>query len=872
MGVGPRHEGDRVPDLVGDERKELVQRLVALLDRIKGGDVDAPRMIVLRGTSGIGKSRLIRELYGILRAEVIDGFEPYWPDLDRPPASAGTGGLGAWPMRNRKVLGPSVQGFEWESRALPTVLWLGLQLRESEAGQLLRIRGEIEEALQWHEPAMLLARAELLGWDERARGAFVDSLRSLDSASGDQVLDVTSTLALEGLGVAGASVPFASPAIDLSRTIVRKARARRQRQRALTEHVFLGHSSGALDELADGLARRLAALVAPSLPAVIAIEDLQNMDRDLPQLLHALTRPRPHKPVLVLATAWPEAEQNERYARWLRRAEADGVVEVWPVEGLSPADRSELLDGYAPGTDQDVKDEIVRLWSNPYCLELFLTWDEIAHLFTGHGAHRRLDVALADLATYPVEIDQLYEARWTSIAKPVRKALIAAAGTLPPGQPMQPFAVDVVAEVLLGSELLAAWAELDPAGTESGTAEVLDRIEGARQIAWTMLATAGESFREIAAAQVAVDNAQRQVPSTREALRSGVVRELDARIAAMADGGILLDPDDVEHALAARWLLGVSPDGGGRSHLAARFLVGRQMAQGGHFVDALTTLPLADQLDCLEDTDADQLLVLRIRIEQAGWIGESGRTEQAWELSDAVARSSEARFGAVSDITLACRMVHAHWTGICELKPDALALYEQIDVDLAANPSASPLDRARAASGLALWVGENSRELEASALFHAIVEDYAGPLGNRHPVVLAARRGEARFAGEGGDTARAVSIYRELVADCGEWFDPTSPENFEVRRGLARWLLENGQLDEALQRYAAVEHDCQEALGDDHILTLWASRGYAQALVRNGDAEGACRVLRALQQKITVLDPSHRLHTQTTAAIAALGC
>ena len=33
-----------------------------------------------------------------------------------------------------------------------------------------------------------------------------------------------------------------------------------------------------------------------------AIEDAQNTDRDLPQLLNALTRPRPDKPILVLVS------------------------------------------------------------------------------------------------------------------------------------------------------------------------------------------------------------------------------------------------------------------------------------------------------------------------------------------------------------------------------------------------------------------------------------------------------------------------------------------------------------------------------------------------------------------------------------------
>jgi hypothetical protein len=209
-----------VADYIGRQRQELVGRLKERLQRLRDGDLDLPRVVVLEGPSGTGKSRIIRELYKELRSEVMEGFEPYWPDLEGSREARGLGRTS--PMRDRKVLGPGFQGFEWESQALPTFLWLSLKLEPDENSQFLRVRGELNEALLVHEPAMLLARVATVGWGDRTKASFVRSLQQLGSTSGEEVLDQAINAALEGAGVAGLSVPFSSAAIDASRKIVRE--------------------------------------------------------------------------------------------------------------------------------------------------------------------------------------------------------------------------------------------------------------------------------------------------------------------------------------------------------------------------------------------------------------------------------------------------------------------------------------------------------------------------------------------------------------------------------------------------------------------------------------------------------------------------
>ena len=68
--------------MLGREHRKIVDGLVDRLHRIQ---VDEPvaRIVLLEGASGVGKSRIVREVYERLRADQptnSDG-EGYWPAL-----------------------------------------------------------------------------------------------------------------------------------------------------------------------------------------------------------------------------------------------------------------------------------------------------------------------------------------------------------------------------------------------------------------------------------------------------------------------------------------------------------------------------------------------------------------------------------------------------------------------------------------------------------------------------------------------------------------------------------------------------------------------------------------------------------------------
>src|SRR5690554_4658802 len=94
--------------LRGHHHVELVHNLRRRLDTLP--DPKGTRLVILRGTSGQGKSRVIRELYRSLSTG-----DNYWPDL---PGWDSEGDL-----RARKALGPDLSKFIWRADAVPTFAW-----------------------------------------------------------------------------------------------------------------------------------------------------------------------------------------------------------------------------------------------------------------------------------------------------------------------------------------------------------------------------------------------------------------------------------------------------------------------------------------------------------------------------------------------------------------------------------------------------------------------------------------------------------------------------------------------------------------------------------------------------------------------------
>ncbi len=121
----------------------MVVRLEERLNALARGE-HVPRVVILEGPSGIGKSRIVREFYRALCRDLEggprregdapsgDGRRPYWPELEEGTRSDG---VSVDPLPARKFMGPAHEGFTWVPEAEPAFAWWDLQCERIDRAQ-----------------------------------------------------------------------------------------------------------------------------------------------------------------------------------------------------------------------------------------------------------------------------------------------------------------------------------------------------------------------------------------------------------------------------------------------------------------------------------------------------------------------------------------------------------------------------------------------------------------------------------------------------------------------------------------------------------------------------------------------------------------
>jgi hypothetical protein len=146
-----------VHTLVGEDHRQLVDNLVSRVAIIANGDVSVPRVVILEGASGLGKSRIVREVYRELCARLDP--HSYWPELDE---SGGSDARSRDPMPGRKRIGPNVEGFVWPADVLPGFAWWQLQCEQMRSGDLVDVAAQARTQLAAHLVPVALAWREFL--------------------------------------------------------------------------------------------------------------------------------------------------------------------------------------------------------------------------------------------------------------------------------------------------------------------------------------------------------------------------------------------------------------------------------------------------------------------------------------------------------------------------------------------------------------------------------------------------------------------------------------------------------------------------------------------------------------------------------------
>jgi tetratricopeptide (TPR) repeat protein len=823
--------------LLGDGHAQLVRDLRTRLDRLVAGDVSVPRVVVLEGASGTGKSRVIRELYRSLQS--TEPEPAYWPPLPEHDDQPAPGGAGADPLPDRKRLGPPVAGFVWPADALPSYGWWVLDCARMPRGDLLDVISQAQPSIEAHLLPIRLAWRESAGWPARVRASrsqliarAKEAIAEGGLAGVDQLLG-SLDLAVPGLGLGVSWLSRGATAVS----------AHRSQQVALHTDVQLTGEAAVANRqsAAAELAGTITQVAHPKVPAVVVIEDMHLMGADLDDFLTVAAQRQPDHPVLVIGTAWPEGHANPAYARWRGRTDQAGNLERWRMPTLDEHDLSTLLRRYAPATDAQVAEAVVARYANPLALQLYLTLEDTQDQI--NECEGALDVSQDDLAELPDSIRGLYSLRWRELPAVVRTALSYVAGTLPAQQYGWTSTTSLVAAAVEEAGLACG---TDPIGVVLG--------EAVEPYAWLVDEGAGRfRFRETVLGGIAYADLSK---AKRSALRTAIRNRLRAAIDDLRGSGIWILVTE-ENLHTASWLMTLTPDApiSTPADSAAAILVARANALAHHPAEAAHTLQSRDWQAPLDPDHPDTLTT---RSHLASWVAGSGRVAEGVGQFEQLLADQQRVFGPQHPDTFSTRNNLARWLAESGRVTEAIDRFEQLLADQQQVLDPDDPDVLLARHNLASWLAESGRLADAIVQLEQLLTAQQRVLDPDHPYILITRNNLATSLASSGRLAEAISQFEQLLTDEQRVLGPERPSTFRTRNNLAFSLGASGRVADAIAQFEQLLADRQRVLGPDHPDTLTTRNNLAGWLAELGRvAEATSQFEQLLADRQRVLGPDH---------------
>ena len=902
------------------EHQNVVDLLLERLEALKDPDCDLPRVVVLSGPAGTGKTRIVQELYARLRSERED---MYWPALEDVVRTRG--GAGTDPMAGRKVVAPSTDGFVRPAEALPTFGWWGLNCERLSSGTSQDVVSAVRRQFEAHTLPLTMARRQVEGWKDKSRrlaGGAVDKVRN---AFADEGLNA----AFDVLKKYGVSIPFGSTLVKwglqgLDATWRRFQEFNRLKKELLVGEYVRSVQRSASQELAD----MLVSLSCRDIPAVVAIEDMHLMGPELPAFLDAVSSRR-SSPVLVIGTVWPEGESNGVYRRWLKKAQSRGIAQHLKSPILGVDDLSRMIREKAPHTSEADLLQIADRLNNPYLIMLWLTEHRTQeHIEGHHGA-----VILADEnIRLPEEVVAVLKGRWDELDDAVRNGVLYAVAISPDADGSAcRFVSEVVVDVV---------NRLEPAAHYDVRAGLRHAIG---VLCWCRSEWGVDFFVEPLLLEYLRGKVDSRFGKKRwRQLRLLTQGALAEWICSRADG-INLPPDEVS-IFVCRWFLGL--DEGRRSE---ELILARAAAQWCLAQNADSCNEVDDAVEhgkkalaaLLVKNPLSEKATLNLRVAVAGYVLRGGESKDALNRYSDLLSGFERVFGIHHPKTMLVRYGRAKaMDGVgrledsaVELKsllsdqsaslggghPDSWATRSKLvevlkrlgrveeslalcdegevmpEVDSVAHEllpagflraaalmgdkrASAAVDACRdllsgveqefgfdhtnvlaARSNLAAALRRDNQVVEAVAQYRLLVQGYVRLLGSDHPDVLMARLHLAVVLRDAGRVEEAIKDFRAVLTDQERVLGPDDFETLTTRHNLAVALWVAGRVEEAIKDFRAVLTDCLRILlRPDHFATLTTRHNLAVALRDAGRVEEAIKDFRAvLTDQERVLGPDH---------------
>jgi len=859
------------------EHRNVVGLLLERLEALRDPGCDLPRVVVLSGSAGSGKTRIVQELYARLRSDREDA---YWPAMG--DAVRTRGGAGTDPMAGRKVVAPRIDGFLWPAGALPTFGWWGLNCERLASGSSQDVVSAMRSQLEAHALPLAMARRQVEGWKDKARRLAGEAVEEVRSAFIDEGLSA----AFDALKQRHISVPFGSTLVKWGFKGVDASWRRVQELNRLKRDFLLGEQGRSVQRTASQqLADMLISLSNRDLPTVIAIEDMHLMGREMPAFLDAVSSRR-SSPVLVVGTVWPEGESNGVYRRWLSKAQSRGTVQhlkspILEVDGLS-----RMIQEEAPRTSKADLFQIADRLNNPYLIRLWLTERRTQEHIEGHDGA----VVLADEnIRLPEDVVAVLKGRWDELDDAVRNAVFYAAAISPDTDGS---ACRFVSEVVVG--VVNRWEEDMRYDVRMGLRRAIEKLCWCRSeqgVDFFVEPLLVEYLRRKAGSHFGKEGWCQLRLLTQEALAEWICRRVD---------GVDLPSTEVS-TFVCQWFLGVDDGERTEALVTARAAAQWRLAQNADSCDEA-----GDAVERGKKTLAALLVenplpektMLNVRATVAGYVLQCGEAKDALNRYDTLLPAFERVFGIHHPRTMLVRYGRAKAKAGVGRFEDGTAELKSLLEDQSAVLGGGHPDSWATRSKLVELLNRLGRTEESLALCNdgdgvmesgSVVDDLlpAGILrvvalmgdkrasvavdayrellsgvekefGFDHENVLAARSNLAAALSRDNRWGEAVAEYRMLVQGY-EWvLGPDHPNTLAMRCNLAWALRESGRVEEAIEAYQTVLTDYLRVLGADHPGTLTTRHNLAVVLGDAGRVEEAIKDFQAvLTDCLRVLGPDH---------------
>ena len=806
------------------EHQNVVDLLLERLEALRDPGCDLPRVVVLSGSAGSGKTRIVQELYARLRSDREDA---YWPAMGG--AVRTRGGAGTDPMAGRKVVAPRIDGFVWPAGALPTFGWWGLSCERLATGSSQDVVSVMRSQLEAHALPLAMARRQVEDLKDKTRrlaGEAVDEVRSA-------FIDEGLSAAFDALKRRHISIPFGSTLVKWGFKGVDASWRRVQELNRLKCEFFLGEQDRSIQRTASQqLADMLISLSHRDLPAVIAIEDMHLMGRELPAFLDVVSSRR-SSPILMVGTVWPEGENNGVYRRWLNKAQSSGTVQYVKSPILGVDDLSRMIREEAPRTSKADLQQVAGRLNNPYLIRLWLTERRTQeHIESHDGA-----VVLADEnIRLPEDVVVVLKARWDELDDAVRTGLLYAAAISPDTDGC---ACRFVSEVVVG---VVNRREPDAHyDARMGLRRAIEKLcwcrseQGIDFFAEPLLV---EYLRSKADSYFGKEGWRQLRLLTQDALAEWICRRID---------GVDLPLTEVS-MFVCQWFLGM--DDGER---AGALVIARAAAQWCLARNAESCDEVGDAVECGKKTLAALLVgsslpettMLNIRATVAGYVLQHGEAKDALNRYSALLPEFERVFGIHHPKTMMVRYGRAcSMAGVGNPEECVVELSGLLEDQSAVLGGAHP-DSWVTRSKLVELLNRLGRTEESLALCN----DGGGVSESDSLVQDLLSAGLLRVAALMGDkrASAAVDVYRELLSGVEQEFGFDHENVFAARSNLAAALRRDNRLGEAVAEYRLLVQGYERVLGSDHPDTL-VMRSYLA-----GALEGAGRVEEAVESFQAVL-------------------